>query len=252
MFEMSSFLKSSDVLVIAVPLIDFESVVASLPVKHLQNKLVVEVCPLSAHAKKTLLHYLPADVDIISSNLMFGPSSTDSEASWDGQPVVYEKVRIRDERRSDNFFRIFERARCQMVQMTAEQQDMHTADAEFVTHLTGRLLGNGNMLPPTPVSSKEYAALCDVADMTSGDTFDLFYGMYKFNDRARDHVAKMRENLAKVERQLAAKEAYLTASEELRNSDRQRLVAECKELLKEIVNDKKATSDEQSKPSGDI
>ena len=100
------------------------------------------------------------------------------------------------------------------------------------------------------MASKEYAALCDVADMTGGDTFDLFYGMYKFNDRAKNHVARMRENLAKVERQLAAKEAYLSASEELRNSDRRRLVAECKELLKEIVTEK-IDLNENSKSVGD-
>jgi hypothetical protein len=91
------------------------------------------------------------------------------------------------------------------------------------------------MLPPTPVSSKEYAALCDVTDMTSGDTFDLFYGMYKYNPRAKEHISKLRENLAKVERQLAAKEAYLAAKAELQDSDRQRLIAECRQLLHEVA-----------------
>jgi hypothetical protein len=118
--------------------------------------------------------------------------------------------------------------------MTAEQHDASTADAEFVTHLTGRLLDR-QLLPPTPVSSKEYAALCDVADMTSGDSFDFFYGMFKFNDRAKDHLNKMRDNLAKVERQLAAKEAYIEAKTEMKMSDRQRLSAETKSLLQDIL-----------------
>lgn len=234
MFEMNKFLKESDVLILAVPLVDFESVISSLPSSLLRNKLVVDVCPLSVFPKSTLLHTVPKETDIICSNPMFGPSSS-GEKSWDGQPYVFEKVRVSDERRADAFLRVFERARCQMVQMTSEQQDALTADAEFVTHLTGRLLGDGKMLPPTPVSSKEYAALCDVTDMTRGDTFDMFYGMYKFNERAKDHIAKLRENLAKVERQLAAKEAYLVARDELRNNDRQRLISECKQLLKEVV-----------------
>jgi prephenate dehydrogenase len=164
---------------------------------------------------------------------MFGPSGADN--SCEGQPMVYDKVRVRDERRADAYLNVFERARCQMVKMTAEQQDAHMADAEFVTHLAGRILGSGKMLPPTPVSSKEYAALCDVTDMTSGDTFDLFYGMYKYNPRAKEHISKLRENLAKVERQLAAKEAYLAAKAELQDSDRQRLIAECRQLLHEVA-----------------
>ena len=121
-----------------------------------------------------------------------------------------------------------------MVEMTAEQHDASTADAEFVTHLTGRLLDR-DLLPPTPVTSKEYAALCNVADMTSGDSFDLFFGMFKYNTRAKDHLNKMRENLAMVERQLASKEAYLAASAEMKNTDRQRLIAETKLLLQEIL-----------------
>eukprot|EP00979_Chaetoceros_neogracilis_P017906 scaffold10532_cov449-Chaetoceros_neogracile.AAC.23 len=232
-FEMHSFLQEIDVLIIAVPMIEFESAVSSLPKDSLANKLVVEVCSLGVAPKKILLSQLPESADIISSNPMFGPSGADN--SCEGQPMVYDKVRVRDERRADAYLNVFERARCQMVKMTAEQQDAHMADAEFVTHLAGRILGSGKMLPPTPVSSKEYAALCDVTDMTSGDTFDLFYGMYKYNPRAKEHISKLRENLAKVERQLAAKEAYLAAKAELQDSDRQRLIAECRQLLHEVA-----------------
>ncbi len=240
---MNTFLKESDVLILAIPLVDFESTISSLPSSLLHKKLIVDVCPLSTYTKSTLLQTLPHDTDIICANPMFGPSSTSSDKSWDGQPFIFDKVRVADGRRTDAFLRVFERARCQMVQMTSEQQDAHTADAEFVTHLAGRLLGYGKMLPPTPVASKEYAALCDVTDMTKNDSFDLFYGMYKFNPNAKGHITKIRENLAKVERQLAAKEAYLVAREELRNSDRQRLISECKQLLREVAQNTRSESE---------
>jgi len=206
---------------------DFEKTVSSLPPNDLKGKLVVEVCPLSSLPKQILLQYLGPDVDIISSTPMIG------NKGWDGQPLIYEKVRISDDRRAVRFLSIFERARCQMVEMTAEQQDAHTADAEFVTHLTGRLL-HGKILPATPVMSKEYAALRNVAELASADTFDLFFGMFKYNDRARMHMDRLRDNMAKLERQLAAKDAFLAASAELRNSDRQRLIAECRQLLQEV------------------
>ena len=220
----------------AVPLIDFESAITSLPKNLLHKKLIVDVSPLSVHPKTILQTYLPPDTDILITNPMFGPTTT-STSSSDGQPFIYDKVRIYNERRIDRFLKVFEKSRCQMVEMSSELQDAHTADAEFVTHLTGRLLDDGKMLPATPVPSKEYAALCHVADMTSGDTFDLFYGMFKFNVNAKNFITKMRDTLAKIERQLAAKEAYLAASEELRSSDRQRLIAECKQLLQEVMSE---------------
>lgn len=236
-FRMSAFLKEVDVVILSVPMIAFEDVVASLPSDLFRGKLVVEVCPLNAHPKAVLLRHFGPATDIISSNPMFGPTVQDdpyTAVAWDGRPMVYEKVRISDVQRCDKFLHIFEEARCQMVEMTAEQHDASTADAEFVTHLTGRLLDR-DLLPASPVSSKEYAALCDVADMTSGDSFDLFFGMFKFNSNAKDHIAKMRENLANVERELAAKDAYLTASAEMKNSDRQLLLAETTLLLQEIA-----------------
>lgn len=244
-FDSYNFLSDLDVVLLAVPLIDFEDAVESLPQDRLRGKLIVDVCPLNSHPKEILLRAFDdvPDIDILCSNPMFGPvngpeteMSLDSSSHnmWDSRPMVYDKVRISDVPRCDLFLKIFKDARCQMLEMPAEQHDSSTADAEFVTHLVGRLLDR-NLLPPTPVISKEYAALRDVADMTSGDSFDMFFGMYKYNDRAKDHLATMRDSLARVERQLAAREAYLAAKAEMKRSDRQRLLEETRLLLQELA-----------------
>ena len=240
-FELTKFLSDLDVVVLAVPLTQFRETVDSLPAVDLKGKLVVETCVLKSHPKQVLLEAYGnhPEIDILSTHPMVSSVLTDenpyASTEWDGRPLVYEKVRIADGRRCEKFLRIFQEARCQMVEMTAEQHDVSIADAEFVTHLTGRLLMDKQLLPPTPVISKEYAALCDVADMTSGDSFDLFFGMFKYNDNAREHMTKLRDNLASLERQLAAKEAYLAATVELRNNERQRLLAETRQLLQEVA-----------------
>lgn len=252
-YEMSKFLTGLDIVILAVPLVKFEEVVCGLPADLFRGKLVVDVCPLNAHPREVLLRVFGnrPDIDILCSHPMFGPVEISSSGNaissgadlgdpyassyWDGRPMVYEKVRISDVQRCEKYLKIFEEARCRLVEMSAEQHDSSIADAEFVTHLTGRLLVDKELLPPSPVTSKEYAALCDVAEMTSGDSFDLFFGMFKFNQNARLHLTKMRDNLAELERKLAAKEAYLAASAEMQNSDRQRLIAETKLLLQEIA-----------------
>lgn len=212
-----------------------------MPVNRLKGKLVVEMGALNAHPKAVMLRAFGEipDIDILASHPMFGAGGSEGNpyaaSSWDGRPMIYEKVRILDVPRCESFLRIFEDARCQMVEMNSEQHDATVADAEFVTHLTGRLLVDKQLLPPTPVSSKEYAALCDVADMTADGSFDLFFSMFKYNSRAKEHLAKMRENLANIERQLVAKESYLEATSEMRNNDRQRLLAETKLLLEEVA-----------------
>lgn len=241
------FLKGLDVVVLAVPLIDIEETVQSLSGLDLRGKLIVQMSVLISHPKAVLLREFGErpDVDIVTAHAMFGTivqarsNAGDgiglNSNAWDGQPLIYDKVRISDIPRLERFLKIFEEERCQLVEMKSEVHDDTIADAEFVTYLTGRLLSDKQLLPPTPIVSKEYAALSDVADRTAGDNFDLFFGMFKYNDRAKEHLSKLRENLARVERQLAAKEAYLSAASEMRSTDRQMLLAETRKLLEEVV-----------------
>jgi prephenate dehydratase/prephenate dehydrogenase len=247
-FDTSRFFADLDVIILAVPLISLEETIQSLPVHELKGKLIVEMGVLNQLPKQVMLQAFAEypDIDILATHAMFrmsgvnddndgGDSNSQLSATWDNRPVIYEKVRISNYARLESFLKIFEDARCRMVEMNSEQHDGTVADAEFVTHLVGRLLSEKQLLPPTPVRSKEYSALRDVADMTSNDSFDLFFGMFKYNPRARDHLNKMRDNLASMERQLVAKESYLAASSEIRSNDRQRLLAETKLLLQEVV-----------------
>jgi arogenate dehydrogenase (NADP+), plant len=228
-------------------LIDIEETVQSLSGLNLKGKLVVQMSVLISHPKTVLLREFGTrlDIDIVTSHAMFGALSplnvgevdgfVRNSNPLDGRPIIYEKVRVSDIPRFERFLKIFEEERCQLVEMNSEQHDATIADAEFVTYLTGRLLADKQLLPPTPIVSKEYAALSEVADSTAGDNFDLFFGMFKYNDRAKEHLSKLRENLARIERQLAAKEAYISASMEMKNSDRQILLAETRKLLEEVV-----------------
>ncbi|KAL3921710.1 MAG: hypothetical protein SGILL_002603 [Bacillariaceae sp.] len=258
-FDMSNFLRGLDVVILAVPMIDLEETIEELPLDKLAGKLVVDVGPLNQYPKSLLLRSFAnqPDIDVLVTNPMFGPatagqlvnggssnaplSPSNSQAMaeaasslWDGRPMVYERARVTNIQRCDRYLKLFEKARCQVVEMNSDQHDSTTADAEFVTHMVGRLL-DADLLPPTPVMSKEYEALSEVAEMTSGDSFDLFFGMFKGNPRAKEHLATMRENLASLERQLAAREAYLQAKDEMRKSDRQRLLSETRLLLQELA-----------------
>eukprot|EP00980_Cylindrotheca_fusiformis_P030434 scaffold24801_cov181-Cylindrotheca_fusiformis.AAC.12 len=247
-FESSDFFRDLDVVILSVPMIDFEECVYALPADQLAGKLLVDVCPLNMEPRNVMLKAFrdAPDIDILVTNPMFGVYSPNGKGplspnamddSWDGRPMVYEKVRVSDMQRCDRYLQIFEEARCQVVEMASDQHDASTADAEFVTRLVGRLLDH-KLLPPTPVTSKEYSALNDVAEMASSDSFDLFFGMYKYNERAQGYIASLRESLAAIERQLAGREAYFAAKAEMRKSDRQQLLAETRLLFQELAKSK--------------
>ena len=54
---------------------------------------------------------------------------------------------------------------------------------------------------------------------------------------AGNQLQKIREALAQVERQLAAKEAYLAAKSEVNTDQRNRILEECRSLMREALQE---------------
>lgn len=258
-FDSTAFFKDLDIVVLAVPIIRMQEVVDSLPINELRGKLVVDVSPLNDHPKSILLEAFAnyPDIDVLVTNPLVGmlpreedqpksnvpvnngatvmnPKSLGSTEIWEGRQMVFERARVANVPRCDRYLEIFENARCEVVEEIASNHDATVSDAQFVTHLVGRLLDK-DILTPTPIASKEYNDLTKISEMAVAGSFDRFYGMYKYNKRAGEHIKKLRENLASLECALAAKGAYLSAKEELIKGDRQKLLSETRMLLQELA-----------------
>lgn len=90
--------------------------------------------------------------------------------------MVFERARVATIQRCDRYLKIFENARCDVVEKMASDHDATISDAQFVTHLVGRLLDQ-DLLTPTPIMSKEYKDLSKISEMATAGSFDRFYGM---------------------------------------------------------------------------
>ena len=226
------FRQDLDVIVLSISILAFEEVLKSLPSDALRGKLIVDVLSVKVHPKTVLLENLPADCDIICTHPMFGPES--GKFGWQSLPFVYERVRIQDYARAERFLSIWELERCKMIEMSCDTHDKYAADSQFITHLTGRILGQQG-LQPTPIDTRGFQSVMQLVDNTCRDSFDLFYGLFKYNKHSSDQIQRLREAFANVERQLAAKEAYLAARTEIMQDERKKLFAECRSLIREAV-----------------
>lgn len=90
---------------------------------------------------------------------------------------------------------------------------------------------------PTPIDTKGFQTVLNLVENTCKDSFDLFFGLYFYNKYASNQLQKIREALAQVERQLAAKEAYLAAKSEVNADQRNRILEECRMLMREALTD---------------
>lgn len=237
LYDLSPLMRQQpvDVLLLSVSIISFEEVLRTLPRELFSNRLVVDVLSVKVHAKESMLKLLPVDCDILCTHPMFGPES--GKHGWQGLPFLFDRIRVNsDHDRTQRFLNIWEAERCKMIEMSCEKHDEYAANSQFITHLTGRVLGQQN-LQPTPIDTKGFQTVLSLVENTCKDSFDLFFGLYYYNSYAASQLQRIREALSKVERQLAAKEAYLAARSEASNEQRGRILEECRSLIKEALSD---------------
>lgn len=56
-------------------------------------------------------------------------------------------------RRAEKFLSIWEVERCKMIEMSCDLHDKYAANSQFITHLTGRILGQQG-LQSTPIDTR--------------------------------------------------------------------------------------------------
>jgi hypothetical protein len=107
--------------------------------------------------------------------------------------------------RIERFLSIWEEEGCRLVPMSCREHDAYTAESQFITHLMGRILGSQG-LSPTPIDTNGFESVLRLIDTTTADSFDLFYGLYKFNTNSMDTISKLRIAMDDVVGRLQAME----------------------------------------------
>lgn len=191
----------ADVILVSTSITSFRSVIEGLPHEALRQwrPLVVDVCSVKAIPKKDMLELLPKECDILCTHPMFGPES--GKHGWYGLPFVAELVRASKWERAQKFLSIFEDAKCNMVIMPCEEHDQYAASSQFLTHFTGRSLAKQGCVP-TSIDLKSFKSLCKVVETTCKDSFDLFYGLFKYNDSSMATIQALKGAFFDIEKRL--------------------------------------------------
>jgi prephenate dehydrogenase len=177
------------------------------------------------HPRQILLDHLPEECDILCTHPMFGPDS--GRNGWHNLNFVYEKTRVdkvvfdptaaapsssetfvdasgtfhsihedceshvESMDRIERFLSIWEEEGCRMVPLSCKAHDEYAANSQFITHLMGRILG-AQGLSETPIDTKGFQSVLSLIDSTTADSFDLFYGLYKYNQNSRVTINKLK------------------------------------------------------------
>lgn len=193
-----------DVILLCTSILSTESVLRAFPFQRLKRStLFVDVLSVKEFPKSLFLQVLPPEFDILCTHPMFGPES--GKHGWNGLNFVYDRVRIGDEdsrvTRCDRFLNAFAQEGCKMVEMSCHDHDKHAAESQFITHLTGRILEKLS-LDSTPINTKGYESLLDLVNNTSGDSFELFYGLFMYNKNALEQLERLDMAFESLKKQL--------------------------------------------------
>lgn len=214
-----------DVIVLATSIVSFRDTVIDL-VPYLEKRmmggncpLIVDVASVKEHPRQILLDLLPEECDILCTHPMFGPDS--AKNGWRGQTFVYEKTRINkvlldpylevEENdssssteayvegmdRMERFLSIWEEEGCNMIPLSCSDHDSYSANSQFITHLVGRILGVQG-LKATPIDTTGFQSVLRLIETTNADSFDLFYGLYKYNRNSGYTIGRLRGALDDV------------------------------------------------------
>lgn len=139
-----------------------------------------------------------------------GLNDMSNDAFTDGQGRVHSvhedsEAHIEGVDRMERFLSIWEEEGCRMVRMNCQEHDAYAANSQFITHLMGRILGSQG-LAKTPIDTSGFESVLKLVGSTTADSFELFYGLYKYNGNSVATINQLRAALDDVVRDLKAKE----------------------------------------------
>jgi prephenate dehydrogenase len=141
----------------------------------------------------------------VSTHEQFSCIDTSTEQKDGLEQKKYLESHTEGTDRLERFLSIWEEEGCRMVPLSCVEHDTYAANSQFITHLMDRILGKQG-LSPTPIDTKGFESVLKLVQTTTADSFDLFYGLYKYNPNSMNTVNNLKAamddvvvNLKKVE-----------------------------------------------------
>lgn len=189
---------AQDVVVVAVPMAEFEGAVRRIRGLLKPGALVVDVCSVKEHPVRVMKRLLPRSVDILATHPNFGPDS--AAESLKGHKLIYSRVRV-SAQRWRKVRKVLESKGLVLVEMSPAEHDRRMASSLVLTHFIGRaLIGYG--AEPTGVDTEGYKRLLRILQTVQNDSWQLFADMNRLNAYAAPMRRRFLKSLAVVDKKV--------------------------------------------------
>jgi arogenate dehydrogenase (NADP+), plant len=186
---------ASDVIFYAVPISQFEAVIAEHRQYFEPRHLLVDVLSVKLHPAKVFNKYLAgSETQALLTHPMFGPDS--SRSGFEDLPIIMDKFKATAD--TYGFWKdYFQTKKLRVIEMTAEEHDKAAANSQGLTHFLGRLLDDYG-LEHTPIDTLGTQKLLEIKQQTCSDTWQLFNDLQHYNPYTKQMRLKLGEAYDKV------------------------------------------------------
>lgn len=189
------------VIIIAVPMENFESTIINISDKILSGSLVLDVCSLKIFSCDLMEKYLSKDIEIIGTHPLFGPQSASS--SINGMKIVLCNINANNESISA-VKNICETLGLEVIFATPEEHDKQMASSQALVHFICQAI-NQTGLKRVDMSTKTFNDLMNIADIVKNDTPALFNNIETMNPFAQELRDKFISEAVKINEDLKNK-----------------------------------------------
>ncbi len=186
---------AQDIVVLCVPMAEFEGVVKRMRRFVRPGTLVVDTCSVKEHPVSVMKRLLPKGVELLATHPNFGPDS--AAESLKGRKLVLCRVRMTGPRYAAAK-RVLSRKGLELVEMTPREHDRRMASSLVLTHFIGRaLIAYG--AKTTGVDTEGYKRLLRILETVQNDSWQLFADMNRFNAGAAPMRRRFRRAIESVD-----------------------------------------------------
>jgi len=189
---------SKDIVVICVPISNFENSVKKI-IPYLKKKsIIADVCSVKEKPVEILGELIPKSCNCIGTHPLFGPDTASD--SLKGKKIVICPIRIN---KLEKIVKFFENMGLQVHISKPDQHDMEMARSLALIHYLGKGLQSieiNNVKLTTPTHDK----LMELVRIVRSDSEQLFLDMHKFNKYTENVRKSLIKELMKISGELDA------------------------------------------------
>ncbi|SNT75126.1 prephenate dehydrogenase [Paracoccus seriniphilus] len=170
---------SCDIVVLAVPLSQFETVLQQIAPHLRPGTIVMDVASVKVEPARAMQQILPEHVQIIATHPLFGPESARDGIA--GHRLAWCPLRGTAHRRVAALLRFLG---LQLIATTPDEHDRDMAVVQGLTHLIARSLDQ-MARPTTRLTTESYRRLAEAVAMVRADSPELLHMILEANPYAR-------------------------------------------------------------------